>query len=805
MVTDVQRIDLHVHTKYAGQHKPLALKFLSVDESHTEPEQAYSRLLERGMSMVTITDHDNIQACLELAHHGEHVFMSEEVSARFPENGTVVHVLTYGITEEQHEEMQRLRRNIYELVPYIRSQNILHSLAHPFSSVNGRLNPDQLRKTLVMFDTLELINGQKDPEHERFVREVVEKVDHDMLCRWAEMHDLPIPETRKWKLTAGSDDHSGFTMARAYAEFDGPPTFDALRAAIENGAVRLHGEEQSGTSYAHTAMVGAFNHIRTAHSGEDRKNQTYNRVLDVARTKELPDDIEDLPPVLQRLVPAALQALAEAPRIPTPGRALAEGHKAGFHDEVYSLIQSALIGAFRSSLDKFKEGVQGGNPEMLIDELPTLIRLWLFNFPYYFGYRFFHGERRRGWALYESLEVPNPLERTSRAAVFCDTLDNVDGVNLGLRRIMQEMKDEGREVFLCGIGGGDNESKSLRHDAETVRFPTLGNFSVLGFDNYELGWPSLVEIERWLADNNIDVVVLTTPGPVGVVAMIAAKILEIPVIGQYHTQVADFAARAIGDQSITRLVSAFEGWFYGSLSEVAVPSEATSAKVVDQGVRPERVQVVRRGVDTEVFHPSQKDDDFWTSRGLKGKNTLLYAGRCSAEKNLRFLSLLFRYLVDSRGLDVELGIVGDGPMRERLEEELAEYPAAFTGYLRGDDLATAYASSDMLVFPSTTDTFGNVVLESLASGTPALVTDIGGPSEIVQDGRGGLVLPVDHLETWADAIQDLLVDRRRLMFMQRCARTVAEAYTFERAREEQWGFYSNRIERFRDERRVDIR
>ena len=803
MVTDVQRIDLHVHTKYAGQHKPFALKFLSVDESHTEPEQAYSRLRERGMTMVTVTDHDNIQACLELAHHGEHVFMSEEVSARFPENGAIIHVLTYGITEAQHEEMQRLRPNIYELVPYIRSQNILHSLAHPFSSVNGRLSPDQLRKTLVMFDTLELINGQKDPQHERFVREVIEKVDHETLCRWAEMHDLPIPDTREWRLTAGSDDHSGFTMARAYAEFDGPPTFDALRAAIETGAVRLHGEEQSSTSYAHTAMVGTFNHIRTAHAGEQARNQTFNRVLDVARTKELPDDIEDLPPVLQRLVPAALQALAEAPRIPTPGRALAEGHQPGFHDEVYDLIQSALLGAVRGSLDKFKDGVQAGNPEQLIDELPTLIRLWLFNFPYYFGFRFFHGERRRGWALYESLELPKPLERTSRAAIFCDTLDNVDGVNLGLRRIVQEMKDEGREVFLCGIRGDD--SKAVDVDAETVRFPTLGNFPVLGYDSYQLGWPSLVEIERWLADNEIDLVVLTTPGPVGMVAMIAAKILEIPVIGQYHTHVADFAARIIGDQTLTRIVSAFEGWFYGNLSEVAVPSEATSAKVIDQGVRPERVQVVRRGVDTEVFNPQHKDGGFWTSRGLKGKNTLLYAGRVSAEKNTRFLSLLFRYLVDSRGLDVELGVVGDGPMRERLEEELADYPVAFTGYLRGDDLSSAYASSDLLVFPSTTDTFGNVVLESLACGTPALVTDIGGPSEIVQDGRAGHVLPVDHLDTWADAVQDLLHDRHRLMFMQRCARTVAEAYTFERAREEQWSFYSSQIERFREERRANIR
>src|SRR5262245_50569394 len=113
--SEAQRIDLHVHTKYAGRFKPFALQQLEVDESHTEPKDLYERLIARGMSMVTVTDHDSIQGCLEIAHL-PHTFISEEVSARFPENGCIIHVLTYGITEAQHEELQRLRYNVYELV-----------------------------------------------------------------------------------------------------------------------------------------------------------------------------------------------------------------------------------------------------------------------------------------------------------------------------------------------------------------------------------------------------------------------------------------------------------------------------------------------------------------------------------------------------------------------------------------------------------------------------------------------------------------------------------------------------------------
>jgi len=803
MTTEVQRIDLHVHTKYAGQFKPFALRFLAVDESHTEPAAAYERLMQRGMSMVTVTDHDTIQGCLELAHHGPHVFLSEEVSARFPENGAVAHILAYGISELQHAELQRLRPNIYELVAYLRAERILHALAHPFSLVNGRLTPDQLRKTLVMFDTLELVNGQKDPRHERFVQEVVDKVDDEMLCRWAQSLDLPLPSPRRWRLTAGSDDHSGFTLARAYVEFEGPATFDALAAAMRAGALKLSGERQTSTSYAHTAMVGAFNHIRAAFPPEAARNQTFNKVLELARTGTLPDDLEALAPVLQRLVPGVIERLASADRIPTPSRAMTEAHTPQFHDELYDLIQTSLLSGLRDSVDKFKAGVHEGDPEALIDEVPTLIRLGLFNLPYYFGFRFFHGERRRAWALYESLELGEAVPRASKAAVFCDTLDNVDGVNLGLRRIVAEMRDSGRLVYLCGA----HADASLRSDAgcQVVRFPTLGRFPLLGYESYELGWPSLTEVLRWLADNEIDLVVAATPGPVGVVAMIAAKVLEIPVVGQYHTHIGDFATQIMGDASLGRIIDAFTGWFYGTMDEVAAPSRAASDAVAAQGVRPDRVHVLRRGVDIEMFHPRHRDADFWPRYGLKGQHTLLYAGRVSAEKNLRFLSSLFRYLIDTRGMDVELAIVGDGPMRETLEREFADYPVAFTGYLRGDALSAAYASSDLLVFPSTTDTFGNAVVEALASGTPAVVTDVGGPAEIVQHGQSGLVLPVDHLDTWAGAVHDIVLDPRRLAMMQRCARTVAEAYTFERARAEQWEFYAGHIDRFRAERRQKIR
>ncbi len=805
---DLQRIDLHVHSKYAGRFNPVVLKQLEVDESYTEPKDLYERLLRREMSLVTITDHDAIQGCLEIAHL-PYTFISEEVSARFPDNGAIIHVLTYGITEAQHHELQRLRRDVYELVEYIREQDILSVLAHPFSSVNHRLTPDQLRKSLLMFDTIEVLNGQKDPHHEAFVRDVVAKVDDRMLERWAEQYEMPVPPRRNWGLTAGSDDHVGWSMARAFTSFRGPRTFEGLRAAIRGRNTEVHGLEKNCESYAHTAYSGTIDHVRTKFGKanpdgtQTPKMSTLSQLVELATSRKLPADLESLPPFLQRLVPAALETMAEADELPQLAGLMDRATTPEVHREIYELVHGTLLRAFRACATKIREGGKAFDADAVIDEIPTIIRLAALNLGYYFGFRFFNGERRRGWGLYESLELPDPVKRSERAAVFCDALDNVDGVSIGLRRIVHEMREDGREVFLCGAHSDD--SVDTREGDEMVRFPTLGRFPLPGYADYELGWPSLIEVIRWLTTHEIDVVVSTTPGPVGVVAMFAAKMLDIPVIGQYHTNVGDFASRILGDPTIGRMVNGFTGWLYNNMKEVAVPTRQTAGQLVEQlDLRAERVRVVRRGVDTQRFHPGHGDPSFWPKQGLHGHNTLLYVGRLSVEKSIDFLAEVFRDLVD-HGADVELAVVGDGPDRARLQHALEGYPVAFTGYLRGEQLAAAYASADLFVFPSTTDTFGNVVMEALASGTPALVSDVGGPSELVHHREAGLVLPAGDHGKWKDAIETIVFDRQRRLAMGRCARRLAEESTFARARAEQWSFYADNIARFRDDVRVRLR
>jgi len=164
-------------------------------------------------------------------------------------------------------------------------------------------------------------------------------------------------------------------------------------------------------------------------------------------------------------------------------------------------------------------------------------------------------------------------------------------------------------------------------------------------------------------------------------------------------------------------------------------------------------------------------------------------GRVSREKGLNVLAEAFR-TVHAHRPDIRLVIVGDGPYLDEMRTQLAGLPAVFTGYLQGSALAEAYAGADLFVFPSATDTFGNVVLEAQASGLPVVVTSSGGPREVMQPGRTGLVVPPGDAQALALAVLELALDRDRLSAMGREARRHAAKTSFDQAFLKTWDIYA---------------
>jgi glycosyltransferase involved in cell wall biosynthesis len=203
-------------------------------------------------------------------------------------------------------------------------------------------------------------------------------------------------------------------------------------------------------------------------------------------------------------------------------------------------------------------------------------------------------------------------------------------------------------------------------------------------------------------------------------------------------------------------------WFYEQLDLLYVNSEGYRRAWVDRGIAAEKIRILPRGLDTALFHPSRRDPAFWEKHGLApGATVLLYVGRVSKEKDLNVIVSMWRRLAgdqkpETRNQKLALAFVGDGPFQKELRQLLPD--AAFTGYLAGLDLARAFASADVFLFPSTTDTFGNVILEALASGVPCVVSDQGGPKDLIAHGSTGFITRALDVADFTAAVEKIAHD-----------------------------------------------
>ena len=233
------RIDLHCHSKYSKRPSLWLMQKIGCPESFSEPLALYRSAKEKGMNGVTITDHNVIDGCLELAHLSDS-FVSEEVTTYFPSDECKLHVLVYDITEAQHVEIQALRSNVFELVHYLNHWGIHHVLAHPFFAVNDRLTLDHMEEALLLFKNFEL-NGDQSVAANALLRDVLDRLTPELYGELSDKHNLYLPFDEPWRknLTGGSDDHSSLHLARTYTEVPGARTKGEFFEGVEEGRTRL--------------------------------------------------------------------------------------------------------------------------------------------------------------------------------------------------------------------------------------------------------------------------------------------------------------------------------------------------------------------------------------------------------------------------------------------------------------------------------------------------------------------------------------------------------------------------------------
>ena len=321
----------------------------------------------------------------------------------------------------------------------------------------------------------------------------------------------------------------------------------------------------------------------------------------------------------------------------------------------------------------------------------------------------------------------------------------------------------------------------------------MGTLMLKNYAGMNLHVPQVLEVMAYMETAGFDMVHISTPGPMGMIGLMAARTLGLPVSGTYHTDFPRYAVRLSGDSEVEAGAWNFMRWFYGSMDRVAAPSAATREDLIAHGFDASKLHVVGRGVKCDRFHPDLRDEKLRQSWDAHKPHKLLYVGRVSEEKNLDCLVYAFQQLCERRD-DTCLVVVGDGPYLDTVKAKLQGFPAVFTGRQTGRELSRIYASCDVFAFPSETDTFGVVLIEAQASGVPVVVSDRGGTRHAMRDGVTGRVLRPMSPERLRRALDAMLEDPATFGSMKRAARRYAEGHTPEKSFEAFWRFHRSLLE-----------
>ncbi len=721
------------------------------------------------MDFVTLTDYDSIEGCLEIAHLPG-TFLSEQVSSVFPEDGSHLSLLVWNITEAQHREIQQLKENIYELQSYLGQEKIAHGVPAPAIGFLDQLQPHHLMKLALLFRHIEGINGRYSSMLHEATQFFFTLTQKEIETFSAKTGILPT-HARPWEkfFFGGSDDHAGRRCGLTYTEVPATKNLEAFFEQLEEGHGKGHGKHGSPLSLALDTYQVAFSFAQERWSG--KKENLGLQLLEKAfgRFMEGSDPTvfsarEKLGFLMQGIASGKIFEMVRTSHHSLwkeLSQSLSEGsikkdlarEVDGIKDPSRRAFKTANLLASRLAyrfIMQFLTQLKNGRFIESIQMISPVVPLLALLSPYFYAFRRPSLQRLRQAALALHGQVP-PLLSNRRRAWFTDTLDDINGVSTTIQKMTAATVALGHDLTVM-VSRMEVKAPGI----PLKNFQPIGEFELPEYELQKLSFPPILPIIDYLDREKFSEVIISTPGPVGLGALCAAKILGLPTVGIYHTDFPQYVRILTEDGLMETLTWNYMHWFYAQMDTVYVNSEHYRRCWMERGFPKEKLLIFPRGLDTVLFHPQKKDPNFWSARGLQpGEVGALYVGRISREKNLDLLAAAFRRLL-AQGVKVRPLFVGDGPYAATMKELLPE--GLFVGSLHGETLATAYASADFFVFPSTTDTFGNVVIEAQASSLPVIVSDVGGPKDLVGHERDGLITKALDLDALTQAMKRLIVE-----------------------------------------------
>ena len=730
---DISRADLHCHSRASATPTLGVQGALGLPECATPPEELYELAKARGMSFVTITDHDTIDGVLEIADRAD-VFISEELSAWFKGEPQAAHVLCLGITPDDHDWLQAHRTDIATCAAYLHEHEITCALAHPFFSVRAQLTARHRRQLAELFPIWEVRNG-------------------------ARPHELNQPaalyiDTNGGCGVGGSDDHGGVDVGLTFTETPPAQTAAQFLRHLRRGRARACGEEGSAAKWVRMALALA---LRAGGDGAGRRPDPQTllglaeRIMREAEQRSSAH-VQNEPFIAadaRGVVRAWLDAIdLRADTSQLLGQLKHGGLTSGdLFRRARTTHEQRLARAAAGAVAAARRGTGYG------DAGPELFAGIVAGVPYAAASVFLGNEKAR---------LASPRSGPPRVALVADAIGGTHGVTNTLEQIRTR-----------GVPGFEIEVVGTDHNVDR-RLPSVAEIEIPYYRGLSVGIPNLPALAETLAEGAYDAVHLCTPGPAGVASLLVARMLQLPIVGSYHTEFERYATIRTGDKRLQAAVRTLLASFYGRCDQVLSPSGAADLSLTELGVESRALRRWERGVDLGRFACRRRFDNGGGDAAL----TVFYAGRLTREKGVDLLAEAF---LRAQALQPELHLLlaGGGPEQELLRQRLGT-SATFLGWLEGADLAAAYARADIFLFASRTDTFGQVLLEAQASGLPIVAVDEGGPRDLLTNGTTALLRPPEATSL-AAAVLELAESSELRRRLGEAGRAAVKERTWERA------------------------
>ncbi len=580
-------VDLHVHSSFSARPSEWFLQRLGARESYTDPEVIYREARNRGMSYVTITDHNEIRGSLQLKErYPQRVFTGVEATAYFPENGCKVHVLIYGLDEAQFVMVDKLRTDIYQLRDYIKEQNLAHAVAHATYAVNNRLNREYFERLLLLFDYFEAINGSRSRMANEILTDVLatltpEKID----ALYGKYKIEPFSDTAWIKgLTGGTDDHSGLFIGKTFTEAQG----DSVELFIEQlkkkrSAPGGRHNDYQGLAFAIYKIAYDFSRTRSSALSSSLFHTIHSYIFeekaiglkDRLMIKKMKYSKESRENGLKRLIVDVIDAFQADKDLEVDERL----------NLLYDKIAHAADHLFKMFIEGVEQDLKYGNMFSLINRISGTIPGIFLSLPFFTTMNLIHESR----TLLNELTVEYGDRRQARnRQVLCFTDSAAD-----LPDLQQSVKacSDGDRMHsdLIMVTCARNAGEETGMQDGRIILPHVHSYTPEFFTETALAFPSLLKSIKIISARDPDVIYLLSPGPVGLLGMLASRLLHIPCRSIYQPGYQHQIAELFGDDVLRDFSEDFLRWFYSMADQIIVGDNISKEELVHKGYDPDKL------------------------------------------------------------------------------------------------------------------------------------------------------------------------------------------------------------------------